>query len=44
LPERLDVVDSLPLAGMGKISKEALRETIAGKLKAEEKLTKPAAT
>lgn len=39
LPERLEVVDSLPLAGMGKVSKKDLRETIAAKLKAEEKLT-----
>jgi 2,3-dihydroxybenzoate-AMP ligase len=44
LPERLEVVDSLPLSGMGKVSKKDLRETIAAKLKAEEKLTETAAT
>jgi 2,3-dihydroxybenzoate-AMP ligase len=44
LPERLEVVDSLPLTGMGKVSKKDLRETIAAKLKAEEKLTETAAT
>jgi 2,3-dihydroxybenzoate-AMP ligase len=44
LPERLEVVDSLPLAGMGKVSKKDLRETITAKLKAEEKLTESAAT
>jgi 2,3-dihydroxybenzoate-AMP ligase len=43
LPERLEVVDSLPLSGMGKVSKKDLRETIAAKLKAEGKLTEPAA-
>ena len=44
LPERLEVVDLLPLAGMGKVSKKDLREKIAAKLKAEEKLTEPAAS
>jgi 2,3-dihydroxybenzoate-AMP ligase len=43
LPERLEVVDSLPLSGMGKVSKKDLRETIAAKLKAEGKITEPAA-
>jgi len=32
LPERLEVVDSLPVTLMGKISKKALREQIASKL------------
>ena len=41
LPERLEVVDSLPLSGMGKVSKKDLRETIAAKLKAEEKSAVP---
>ncbi len=35
LPERLEVVDSLPLSGMGKVSKKDLREAISKKLKAE---------
>jgi 2,3-dihydroxybenzoate-AMP ligase len=39
LPERLEVVDSLPLTGMGKVSKKDLREIIAGRLKVEEKTT-----
>jgi 2,3-dihydroxybenzoate-AMP ligase len=42
LPERLEVVDSLPLTGMGKVSKKDLREIIAGRLKVEEKTTAPA--
>lgn len=44
LPERLEVVDSLPLTGMGKVSKKDLREAIAAKLKVEGKITEPAAT
>jgi 2,3-dihydroxybenzoate-AMP ligase len=44
LPERLEVVDSLPLTGMGKVSKKDLREIIATRLKAEEKTSKSAAT
>ena len=43
LPERLEIIESFPLSGMGKVSKKALRETIAAKLKAEKKLTEPAA-
>jgi 2,3-dihydroxybenzoate---[aryl-carrier protein] ligase len=43
LPERLEIVDALPLSGMGKVSKRELREMIAAKLKAEEKRTEPAA-
>ncbi len=35
LPERLEVVDSLPLSGMGKVSKKDLREVIAAKLESE---------
>jgi 2,3-dihydroxybenzoate-AMP ligase len=35
LPERLEVVDSLPVTAMGKISKKALREQIASKLRLE---------
>ncbi|GGU47419.1 2,3-dihydroxybenzoate-AMP ligase [Streptomyces albospinus] len=33
-PERLEVVDALPLTGIGKIDKKALREDIAGRLAA----------
>ena len=36
LPERLEIVESLPLTGVGKVSKKQLREQIAAKLKAEE--------
>ena len=43
LPERLEIVDSFPLTGMGKVSKTDLREKIAAKLKAEGKLTETAA-
>jgi 2,3-dihydroxybenzoate-AMP ligase len=32
LPERLELVDTFPLTGMGKVSKKALREQIAAKL------------
>ena len=35
LPERLEIVDSLPLSGMGKVSKKDLREIISAKLKTE---------
>ena len=35
LPERLEVMDSLPLSGMGKVSKKDLREVISAKLKME---------
>jgi non-ribosomal peptide synthetase component E (peptide arylation enzyme) len=39
LPERLEVVDSLPLVGeSGKIDKKAMAKTIADKLKAEGKI------
>ena len=38
LPERLEIVDTLPLSGMGKVSKKDLRETISAKLKAERSL------
>ncbi|GAA1920370.1 (2,3-dihydroxybenzoyl)adenylate synthase [Streptantibioticus ferralitis] len=34
-PERLELVDALPLTGIGKIDKKALREDIAGRLTAE---------
>ncbi len=44
LPERLEVVDSLPLTGMGKVSKKELREIIATKLDAERRIIEPAAT
>lgn len=43
LPERLEIVDSFPLTGIGKVSKTDLREKIAAKLKAEGKLTETAA-
>ena len=36
LPERLEVVDSLPQTAIGKIDKKALRKDIEGKLKREE--------
>ena len=32
LPERLEIVDSLPLTGMGKVDKKALRKDIGSKL------------
>lgn len=32
LPERLEIVESFPVTGMGKVSKKALREQIAAKL------------
>lgn len=35
LPERLEIVSSFPLTGVGKISKKDLREQIATKLKSE---------
>lgn len=38
LPERLELVQSFPLTGVGKVSKKDLREQIAQKLKAEDKL------
>jgi 2,3-dihydroxybenzoate-AMP ligase len=38
LPERLELVQSFPLTGVGKVSKKDLREQIAQKLKAEGKL------
>jgi 2,3-dihydroxybenzoate-AMP ligase len=44
LPERLEIVDAFPLSGVGKVSKKDLREAIAAKLKAEGKLSQPAAT
>lgn len=44
LPERLEIVESLPLTGMGKVSKKDLRETIVAKLKVEEVITERAAT
>lgn len=44
LPERLEVVDSLPLTGMGKVSKKELRELIAAKLNAEERISESVAT
>jgi 2,3-dihydroxybenzoate-AMP ligase len=42
LPERLEIVKSLPLTGMGKVSKKDLRETIVAKLKVEEVITERA--
>jgi 2,3-dihydroxybenzoate-AMP ligase len=42
LPERLEIVDSFPLTGMGKVSKKDLRKIIAAKLKAETKFVDPA--
>lgn len=44
LPERLEIVESLPLIGMGKVSKKDLRETIVAKLKVGEVITERAAT
>ena len=38
LPERLEIVESFPLTGVGKVSKKDLREQIAAKLRAEGKL------
>ena len=38
LPERLELVQSFPLTGVGKVSKKELREQIATKLQAEGKL------
>ena len=35
LPERLEIVHSFPLSGMGKVSKKDLRDIIAAKLRAE---------
>jgi len=35
LPERLELVDAMPVTAMGKVSKKALREMIAAKLAAE---------
>ena len=37
LPERLEIVDSLPLTGMGKVDKKALRKDIESKLGEERK-------
>jgi 2,3-dihydroxybenzoate-AMP ligase len=36
LPERVEVVDSLPLTNVGKVAKKALRQDIATKLQTEE--------
>jgi len=36
LPERLELLDALPLTNVGKLNKVALREMIATKLKLEE--------
>jgi len=44
LPERLEIVDSLPLTGMGKIAKKELREIIAAKLRKEEERSTEAVT
>ena len=41
LPERLEIVASLPLTGVGKVSKKDLRETIAAKLEAERTSQEP---
>jgi len=35
LPERLEIIDALPLTGVGKVDKKALREDIAAKLARE---------
>jgi non-ribosomal peptide synthetase component E (peptide arylation enzyme) len=37
LPERLEIVDSLPLTGMGKVDKKVLRKDIESKLVEERK-------
>lgn len=42
LPERLEIVDSFPLTGMGKVSKKDLRAAIAAKLAAERQMSTPA--
>jgi non-ribosomal peptide synthetase component E (peptide arylation enzyme) len=34
LPDRLEIVDSMPLTKVGKIDKRAIRETVAEKLAA----------
>jgi 2,3-dihydroxybenzoate-AMP ligase len=39
LPERLEVVEALPLTNVGKVNKKALREDIAGKLAQGEGVT-----
>jgi len=39
LPERLEIVPSFPLTGVGKVSKKDLREQISNKLKGEGKLS-----
>lgn len=44
LPERLEVVDALPLSGMGKVSKKDLRDAISAKLKSEAVLENPSAS
>jgi 2,3-dihydroxybenzoate-AMP ligase len=43
LPERLEVVDSLPLANVGKVNKKALRAEIARRLEEESRLTEASA-
>ncbi len=43
LPERLEILDALPLSGMGKVSKKDLREAISLKLQAEQAPPAPAA-
>jgi 2,3-dihydroxybenzoate-AMP ligase len=35
LPERIEIIDELPLTNIGKVDKKALRVDIAAKLKAE---------
>jgi len=37
LPERLEVVEDLPLTSVGKVNKKVLREDVAGKIEAERK-------
>ena len=37
LPERLELLDSIPLTNVGKLNKVALRTMIAAKLKLEER-------
>lgn len=44
LPERLEIVDTLPLSGMGKVSKKDLREKISAILMAERSPTARSST
>ena len=44
LPERLELVERLPLTGVGKVSKQALREQIAARLRADAQPSPPQGT